>query len=497
MSNNESDSPSSSPSSSQRKPRGRGNGEGSVFKRDKGRGSKGPWYISWFDDKGKRREYCTKTTDRNTAGRILAKRIEEVAKRREGLVSVDEAILSDAGLKPLSVHLDDYLQDCLRKGQSPMYVISKGKAVQALMESGRAIRLSDLSSDLLMTYLAAMTRDGLSAGWCNYVRRVAIAFGNWCVTNKRLPINVMADVSKADEERDRRRVRRALTDVELATLLAVAEQRGRKAWYLTAAFAGLRFGDLGRLKWIDVDFEAGTLLIRNGKSGRDDRLPLHPELAVELRKRREAFKAEDADYVFPEIVGGKTRLRDFLAAGLAERVIVKNSDGTTKMRLIGKGRGRREVPTTKIVAKADGQGRIVDLHALRTTLATTLARAGVAPQVAQKIMRHADYRTTLKHYTILELVDSQNAMANIRVPVQATAAVAVDPVAPAVDTAVGVPASAKACEAVRLDEEGERSPTTSNRPVKPGDSASLYEVVRASADERRKGFEPSTFSLGS
>ncbi len=31
---------------------------------------------------------------------------------------------------------------------------------------------------------------------------------------------------------------------------------------------------------------------------------------------------------------------------------------------------------------------------LRTTLGTQLARAGVAPQITQRIMRHADFRTT-------------------------------------------------------------------------------------------------------
>ncbi len=34
---------------------------------------------------------------------------------------------------------------------------------------------------------------------------------------------------------------------------------------------------------------------------------------------------------------------------------------------------------------------------LRTTLGTQLARAGVAPQITQRIMRHADFRTTNRH----------------------------------------------------------------------------------------------------
>jgi len=58
----------------------------------------------------------------------------------------------------------------------------------------------------------------------------------------------------------------------------------------------------------------------------------------------------------------------------------------------------------------DADGRVIDLHALRTTLGTQLARAGVAPQIAQRIMRHSDYKTTLRHYTILGLTDTAAAM---------------------------------------------------------------------------------------
>ena len=61
----------------------------------------------------------------------------------------------------------------------------------------------------------------------------------------------------------------------------------------------------------------------------------------------------------------------------------------------------------------DSHGRVADLHALRATLATNLARASVTPQVAQRILRHSDYRTTLKHYTVLGLVDTAAAVAKI------------------------------------------------------------------------------------
>jgi len=66
--------------------------------------------------------------------------------------------------------------------------------------------------------------------------------------------------------------------------------------------------------------------------------------------------------------------------------------------MIGKGKWRR--PKTRTVC-GDDEDRVIDLHARRTTLGTTLARRGITPQIAQRITRHADYRTTQEHYTVL------------------------------------------------------------------------------------------------
>jgi len=47
----------------------------------------------------------------------------------------------------------------------------------------------------------------------------------------------------------------------------------------------------------------------------------------------------------------------------------------------------------------DAQGRRVDFHALRHTLCTNLARAGVNPWLAMSLMRHSDIKLTTRTYT--------------------------------------------------------------------------------------------------
>ena len=62
------------------------------------------------------------------------------------------------------------------------------------------------------------------------------------------------------------------------------------------------------------------------------------------------------------------------------------------------------------IAKTDSQGRTVDLHCLRHTFATMLSQAGVAPRMAQELLRHSDIRLTMNTYTHLQLVDTAGAV---------------------------------------------------------------------------------------
>jgi len=83
--------------------------------------------------------------------------------------------------------------------------------------------------------------------------------------------------------------------------------------YLTAAFTGLRRGELLALRWRDVDFPGSVLRVRASyaggalttpKSGKVRSVPLAPEVAAALAKlsRRDWFTGDD-DLVFPGELG--------------------------------------------------------------------------------------------------------------------------------------------------------------------------------------------------
>jgi len=362
---------------------------GSLYKRD----GVGAWIASWYDHDGRRREHSTRTTDRAAAERILAKLVADAALRRDGVVDARQDRFAIEGRKALTEHVADYIAHCRHAGQAPHHVDQKETLLRRLTDATKATRLADLTADALVRHLATIKDSGRAARSVNFVRQIAVAFLAWCMRNGRVESNPLSVIPKQDEARDRRRVRRPLTDEELGKLLKVARERGRDAWYLAAALAGLRKGDLQRLTWADVDLDAGTLTIRHGKAKREDVLPLHPQLADALRSRRDAFPGLPTAKVFPDTVGDVTRRKDFLRAGIARTE--KNEAG--KVRIVVE----------------DAEGRVIDLHALRTTLGTQLARAGVAPQVAQRLMRHSDYKTTLRHYTVLGIEDTSRAIAKI------------------------------------------------------------------------------------
>ncbi|MBL8964600.1 MAG: site-specific integrase [Phycisphaeraceae bacterium] len=382
----------------------RGRGTGSLFRKT----GKGPWIASYFDHSGKRREHSTRTTDRQAAERILTKLVADTALRRDLVIDPRDDRFATEGRRALTEHVAGYIAHCHHAGQAPHHVAQKETQLDAMIAGSKASRLVDLTADALELHLSALKARKLSARSVNFARQIAVAFYGWLVKTGKAESNPLRVVPKQDEARDRRRVRRPLTDDELGRLLAVARERGRDAWYLAAALAGLRKGDMMRLTWADVDFEAATLTLRHGKARRVDVIPMHPQLAEALKARLRAFPAVPTARVWSDTVGDVTRLKDFLRAGIARRVPVLDREGNPVMI----GEGKKAEPKTRISVE-DDEGRVIDLHALRTTLGTQLARAGVTPQIAQRLMRHSDYRTTLKHYTVLGLTDTAGAIAKL------------------------------------------------------------------------------------
>jgi integrase len=161
---------------------------------------------------------------------------------------------------------------------------------------------------------------------------------------------------------------------------ADAEKLGleRKLLYATMIYTGLRKGELALITvgqvFLDTEIPHIVLAAKDEKSRRGATLPLHPDLAEQLRNwLKIKGKVSQKEKLFNLPAGlSKILNRDLVFAGIEKRDVLN---------------------------------RVIDVHALRHTHATLLARKGVSPTIAQSAMRHSDIRMTMKVYTHLETSD--------------------------------------------------------------------------------------------
>lgn len=377
----------------------------SIYKR---RGSK-RWQIKWVDEHGRARQRSSRVTDKALAKRKADEIQRAVDLRRMGVVTPEHDQQIRANKQTIASHIEDYVADGAERGHSVRHLHQKRVHLASFVEGHSIHRLLDVTPECVKAHLRDLEQQGLS-GRSRAIRRSTIrAFLNWCVQQGRLGANPITNASVPKPDETPQQKRRPLTADELHRLLSVAEDGGRKAWYACAAIAGLRKSDLQRLRWCDIDFEGNLITIFDGKrqrkarsAGREvrpDVIPLHPELAVILRTHRARAMALPQGPVFPTTVTDATRRRDFVRAGLARWIEHRDLDG----KLV-----RKRYDAT------DERGQVVDLHALRATLASNLAKAGVPMAFTQQILRHEDARTTQRHYISVSQEDAAKALGALK-----------------------------------------------------------------------------------
>ncbi len=357
----------------------------SLYKRQ----GRGAWIIQYVDGAGRRVQRSSRTTDKRAAERIAAKLEADTALRRDGVIDARVDQRAKAQAIGLPNHLDEYFHQCEQAGQARRHIVNKRSHLVGFVRASGAERITDFEPSSLRRHLSTL-RESRSARTANSVRSSCVAFMSWCFKNGFVVENGLVSVPKFNEEVDRRRERRALTTDELDRLLVVAREQDRvngDRWtpraviYTFAALTGLRRGEMKKLLWGDVDLEQGHVVVRAsiGKARRDDAVPLHTD-AVDALRGVHSGETQPSDPVFRTMPTIRTIYSDLERAG---------------------------------IPKQDASGRWADLHALRATLGTNLARQGVAPQIAQRIMRHSDYKTTLRHYTALTVQDAAVAIAKV------------------------------------------------------------------------------------
>jgi len=395
------------------------------------------WYVRYIDASGKMRRQSTGCRDKRAAERMLADILADVEKIKAGVMSHTEMTASGHLDTPIGKHTEDYLANLAvttirGRRVSPKHVGHVRSKLARLVRECRFRTLKDISRQKVQRWMnrkAGTPRDPddpksqpLAARTINIHRAAIVAFCNWCVAEGRLTTNPLGELPKAEESEPTRK-RRPLTDDEIARLLKAVQERPlrdaltirtgknkgkplakvcervrrrlerlgqeRSLTYKFMMLTGLRCGEAASLTVGALCLDESNPYVyvegRHAKSGRAATLPLRADLADDLRKRVAHLAETNGGEVAPDTPlfnVGRNFLRtfnlDLAAAGIPKR---------------------------------DAQGRTLDVHCLRHTFATLLARNGVSPSVAQKLMRHSDIRLTMNTYTHLDLADTAGAVA--------------------------------------------------------------------------------------
>lgn len=260
------------------------------------------------------------------------------------------------------------------------------------------LRLEDVTAEQVEEWLAGMPGKPST-------RRKALVLLHGIFQRARkvygLPINPVADIEKPPLQQS------GDIDVfspeEIWALVRAAASEQDAAIFLTAAFTGLRLGELIALHWRDVDFAGSVVRVRASyaggaltapKSGKVRSVPLAPDVAQALARLAERawFTSED-DLVFPGEVGG------FLDGSALRR---RYKDALKR-----------------------GELRALRFHDLRHTFGTRMiAKADI--RRVQEWMGHADIQTTMRYLHYAPREEDARLVAE---------AFQVDGVTPAVDIA--------------------------------------------------------------
>jgi integrase len=220
--------------------------------------------------------------------------------------------------------------------------------------------LGQITERTLSRYSTQLREGGMKAatiqGHLAYLRAAL----RWAAGQKLIPTAPRVVMPKVPKKT----IIRIICAEEFERLVAVAPDDGWAAFFCTAWYTGMRRNEMLDLTWQSdggtpwVDFAQARVWIPAdyNKAGADQWLPLHPQLAEILQPRR-----KDRGKLFALSASPREVSRKF----------------------------------TKLAKKA---GLKITLHDLRRSFGSRYAAAVPAP-VLQRLMRHADIKTTLAFYT--------------------------------------------------------------------------------------------------
>lgn len=356
-------------------------------------------------------------TDKASTLQLAAKLVRQLERKEMGLVDP----FAESRRTPLGDHAKLFiaamkngaLQHRRRGVPTAEWVEKSRRRLAWIFTQLGATRLEHLKLAEVEQLLADRMANGWSAKTRDDHAALLRLFGKWLAESEppRAAANPFQRLRMVADASSRTFLRHALTVDELVRLVEAAEvrplQEGVRAnpWmsearrvelteggfersviYRVAAYTGLRLGEVLRLQWLDMRLGAEPAIevrAEIAKNRRAARIEIPSWLGALLEEWRD--RVAMAMGRPPE---GKTDLWTVTYRHMTERLrrdAVFAGIGTVEVV-----RGKRRVVAT--------DGRAIDFHALRGTLATLADESGMPLKAMQDLMRHRDIRTTMQSY---------------------------------------------------------------------------------------------------
>ena len=399
------------------------------------------WLAKYRDGQGIVCEVSTGCKDETAARAVLAGLERRAELVQSGLMTTAEDAAADHHAVPLVDHLAVFAESMKAKECSADHQAKTSRYLKRLADECGFRLLGDLRKETFERWLVQKQRAGWSARNRNAYQTALVTFARWCVENGRLMANSFAGLGKANEQADRRRIRRALTEDELGRLLSAARQRPlldamtirrgkrkgqtvgklrddvrdqlerlgreRELIYKTLALTGLRKSELASLTvgqlHLDGERAFAELNAGDAKNRTEATIPLRRDLADELRAwLAEKAQREQADVLAFDTGAGLSIQRTSANTLAADTPLFRVPVELVK--ILNRDLKRAGIP------KLDERGRVLDVHCLRGTFATLLSKGGIPLRTAQAAMRHSDPKLTANVYCDPFVLDVHSAL---------------------------------------------------------------------------------------
>lgn len=260
---------------------------------------------------------------------------------------------------PSDVSLNDmretYAQDSKhRKAQKT--ISDDDQRLSAFFSTCGLTRITQIKESVLSDYIKRrLDKDEINPTTANHTIKTVKAFLNFSVRRGMISKNPLATMKRYRVEN---KPPRYLSKAEIKTVLESCADTTLYPMVMIALYTGVRYGELSRISWSDVNLRNNTITIPRSKAGRFRTIPIHRDLMPILRPETFPFKQMSSPVAI-RALQGTTRMNGIgwhtLRHTFASHLVMSGVDIVTVSKLLGHSR----LETTMIYAHLS-QGHIVE-----------------------------------------------------------------------------------------------------------------------------------------